>query len=125
MIRSLLSILAVALLLAGAALFEWLYVGKAFEDFHAELTALYEKAEEGSANYEDARAVQNAWEARKQRLQIFLPHADVARADSPLAETVRLVAEGEYALALPRLEMLIHFSETFPHAYRPTIENIF
>ena len=44
MIRSLLSILAVALLLAGAALFEWLYVGKAFEDFHAELTALYEKA---------------------------------------------------------------------------------
>ena len=99
MIRSLSAIFAVCVLLAGAAIFERLYVDKAFADFHVELTSLYEKTDEGRANYEDARAVQTAWEARKERLQIFLPHNDVARVDNYLAETVRLVAEGDYAPA--------------------------
>ena len=125
MIRSLPAIFAVCVLLAGAAIFERLYVDKAFADFHVELTSLYEKTDEGRANYEDARAVQTAWEARKERLQIFLPHNDVARVDNYLAETVRLVAEGDYAPALPKLEAHMHHAETIPHAYLPTPANIF
>ena len=50
---------------------------------------------------------------------------DVARVDNYLAETVRLVAEGGYADALPKLEALLHLAETFPNAYRPTPANIF
>ena len=125
MIRSLSAIFAVCVLLAGAAIFEHFYVSKAFEDFSAELTSLYEKADAQTANYEDARAVQTAWEARKERLQIFLPHNDVARVDNYLAETVRLVAEENYAPALPKLEALMHLAQTFPKAYRPTPANIF
>ena len=125
MIRSLSAILAVCLLLAGAVIFEALYVGQAFDDFSAELTSLYQKTEEARAGYEDARAVQTSWEARKEKLQIFLPHADLARADNYLAETVRLVAEGNYASALPKLEALMHLAVTFPNTYRPTIANIF
>lgn len=125
MIRSLSAIFAVCVLLAGAAIFEHFYVSKAFEDFSAELTSLYEKADTQTANYEDARAVQTAWEARKERLQIFLPHNDVARVDNYLAETVRLVAEENYAPALPKLEALMHLAQTFPNAYRPTPANIF
>lgn len=125
MIRSLSAIFAVCVLLAGAAIFEHFYVSKAFEDFSTELTSLYEKADAQTANYEDARAVQTAWEARKERLQIFLPHNDVARVDNYLAETVRLVAEENYAPALPKLEALMHLAQTFPNAYRPTPANIF
>lgn len=125
MIRSLSAIFVVCVLLAGAAIFEHFYVSKAFEDFSAELTSLYEKADAQTANHEDARAVQTAWEARKERLQIFLPHNDVARVDNYLAETVRLVAEENYAPALPKLEALMHLAQTFPNAYRPTPANIF
>ena len=125
MIRSVSAIFAVCVLLAGAAIFEHFYVSKAFEVFSAELTSLYEKADAQTANYEDTRAVQTAWEARKERLQIFLPHNDVARVDNYLAETVRLVAEENYAPALPKLEALMHLAQTFPNAYRPTPANIF
>lgn len=125
MIRSLSAIFAVCILLAGAAVFESLYVRKAFEDFSTELTSLYEKTEEARANYEDARAVQVAWDARKERLQVFLPHNDVARVDNYLAETVRLVAEEDYDPALPKLEALLHIVHAFPGTYRPTLANIF
>ena len=125
MVRSLSSILAVLLLLAGAAIFEYFYVSNAFEGFYAELTCLYEKTDEEEATLGDARAVQTAWEARKEKLQIFLPHNDVARVDNYLAETVRLVAEGGYDDALPKLDALLHLAETFPNAYRPTPANIF
>ena len=125
MIRSLCCILAALTLLTGAALFEHFYVEKAFADFRAELCDLYNKADEERANYEDARAVQTSWDARKERLQIFLPHNDVARVDSTLAETVRLIAEREYPLARSKLEALLHLSATFPDAYRPTPANIF
>lgn len=125
MIKSLCAIFCVCVLLAGAVLFETLYVGKAFDDFSAELASLCVKTEEERANYEDARAVQASWEARKERLQVFLPHNDVARVDNFLAESVRLVAEGEYTAALPKLEVLRHLAATFPNAYRPTLANIF
>lgn len=125
MIKSLCAIFSVCVLLAGAVLFEALYVGRAFDDFSVELVSLNEKTEEERANYEDARAVQVSWEARKERLQVFLPHNDVSRVDNVLAETVRLVAEGEYTAALPKLEVLIHLAATFPNTYRPTLANIF
>lgn len=125
MIRSLCAILAVCVLLAGAAVFEHLYIGKAFADFSGELEALYEKTDEARANYEDARAVQSSWETRKERLQAFLPHNDLARMDNALSETVRLVAEENYAFALPQLEVLMHLAETFPNTYRVTLANIF
>ena len=125
MIRSLSAIFCVLVLLAGAAVFEYFYVDKAFEDFHTELSYLYEKADEERANCEDARAVQSSWEVRKERLQVFLPHNDVTRVDNTLSEAVRLIAEENYSLALPKLEILLHLAETFPNTYRPTPANIF
>ena len=117
--------LAVCLLLAGAAVFEHFTIRSTFSGVLEELAALTEKTEEERANYEDARAVQRSWEAKKERLQVLLPHNDVMRMDNYLSETVRLVAEGNYAPALPKLEALMHLAVTFPNTYRPTIANIF
>ena len=57
--------LAVCLLLAGAAVFEHFTIRSTFSGVLEELAALTEKTEEGRANYEDARAVQRSWEAKK------------------------------------------------------------
>lgn len=125
MLKSLTAILGVLALLAGAVIFEHFFVETNFSHFHEELTSLYEKVEAENANIEDARAVRTAWETRKEQLQVFLPHNDVARVDLHLSEAVRLIGEGEQSLALAKLETLLQLAATFPQSYRATPANIF
>ncbi len=125
MVKSLTAIAIATAMLLGLALFEWFYVADQFADFGEEVQTLYDKAESGTANAEDARAVQTSWETRKSRLHIWIPHNDVNKLDDYLAEAVRLIGEREYPLALAKLEILLHLAECIPGTYRPHVENIF
>ena len=125
MVKSLTAIGVAALLLVGAALFEWYFVSKEFSDFGEELQALYRKADEESANAGDARAVQTSWETRKEKLHVWIPHNDITRIDDYLSETVRLIAEKDYPLALAKLEIVLHLTKCLPDTYKPAVENIF
>ncbi len=125
MVKSLVAIAVSVLLLLGAALFEGFYVRDQFSQFGEELQSLYDKAEEQTANGEDARAVQTSWEARKEKLHVWIPHNDISRVDDYMSEAVRLIAEKNYAFALPKLEILLHLCETVPGTYEPGVENIF
>lgn len=125
MVKSLAAIAAALLILTGLAVFEHLYTRESFDAFGAELQTLYQKADAEEATESDAEAVRLAWEARKEKLHIVLPHGDVNRFDDVLSEAVRLIAEREYALALPKLEVLIHLAETLPSSYAPSLANIF
>ena len=125
MIKSLTAIGVSALLLLGLGLFEWFYVHDQFASFGEEVLSLYDKAENETANVEDARAVFASWEERKSKLHVWIPHNDIARIDDYLAESVQLIEEREYALALARLEIVLHLSTSVPSTYEPGIENIF
>lgn len=125
MVKSIVSILSAAVLLASAAVFEWFFVADQFDGFRGELTALYIKVDEETANGEDAKAVRTAWELRKDKLHVWIPHNDISRVDDYMSEAVRLISERNYSLALPKLEILIHICETIPDTYRPALENIF
>lgn len=125
MVKSLIAIAASALLLLSAALFEGFFVERQFQDFEKELTTLYVKTEDSSANIEDAKAVLCSWEHRKQRLHIWIPHNDISKIDDYLSEASRLIGEEEYPLALAKLEILLHLASCIPGTYRPGIENIF
>ena len=125
MVKSLTAIgIAIALLL-GLSIFEWYFLDNEFQDFGEELTILYDKTENGTASGEDARIVQTRWERRRDRLHVWIPHNDIARMDELMAETVELIAEKEYVLALPKIEVLIHMSECLPDTYKPNAANIF
>lgn len=125
MVKSITAILVAIALLFGLGIFEWFFVEREFGEFGEELETLYRKTEEERANGEDAKAVQTSWEKRKERLHVWIPHNDIMRLDDYMAETVRLVAEQNYALALPKIEILLHLSECLPATYRPALENIF
>ncbi len=125
MVKSLIAIGSAALLLLGAALFEWYYVEDQFESFHEELVSLSLKTEDGTANLEDAKAVQAAWENRKEHLHIWIPHNDISRVDDYMSETVKLIGEKEFPLALSKLEIMLHLSCCLPDTYKPGLENIF
>ena len=125
MVKSLTAIGVAITLLLGLAIFEWCFLEKEFSSFNEELTILSEKTENGTANEEDARVVQSRWERRRDRLHVWIPHGDILRMDEILAETVQLIAQEDYTLALPKLEMLIHMSECLPGTYKPNAANIF
>lgn len=125
MVKSLIAILTAIALLVGAAVIESYYVSDQFGDFEKELLALYAKVDNGTANGEDAKAVQTSWERRKEHLHVWIPHNDVSRIDDYMSETVRLIGEKEYPYALANLEILIHLCSCLPDAYSPALENIF
>ncbi len=125
MVKSLTAIALALALLIGLGVGEWVSVDKEFGEFHEELSSLYDKAEAGVANGEDAKAVQTSWEKKKETLHVWIPHSDITRIDDYMSETVRLVAEGNYSLALPKIEILMHLSNCLPSTYSPAIENIF
>lgn len=125
MVKSLVAIAVSFALLLGAGIFEWKFVDREFTAFGEEVQTLFDKAEEGTACAEDARAVQTSWEARKKKLHVWIPHNDVNKLDDYMAEAVRLIGEKEYPLALAKLEILLHLSQCIPGTYRPQIENIF
>ncbi|MDE5896651.1 MAG: DUF4363 family protein [Clostridia bacterium] len=124
MVKSLVSIAVTLALLAGLAVFEWLYVDAQFTQFGQELQTLVDKVEAETANGEDAKAVQHSWENRKEHLHVWIPHNDISRIDDYMSETVRLVAEKDYTLALAKLEILTHLTKCLPDTYRPALENI-
>ena len=124
MVKSLWSIGLAILILLGTALLEWHFVSNKFGDFSEELQTLYDKTEEHTANGEDARAVQTSWEKKKENLYVWIPHNDISRIDDYMSETVRLVAEEEYTLAMAKLEILIHLCDCLPDTYRPALGNI-
>lgn len=125
MVKSLTAILVAAALLIGLGIFEWFFVQNEFSGFREELETLYEKVDDGTANGEDAKAVQTAWETRKEHLHTWIPHSDISRIDDYMSETVRLVAEGNFTFALAKLEILMHLTKCLPDTYSPAIENIF
>ncbi len=125
MVKSLIAIAVSVALLVGLGIGEWISVRNEFERFGEELQTLYEKAENETANGEDAKAVQTSWENKKKKLHVWIPHSDVTRIDDYMAETVRLIAEKDFALAMPKLEILIHLTSCLPATYSPALENIF
>ncbi len=125
MVKSLTAIGVAVLLLLGAGLFEWRFVNTQFSEFGEELHTLYLKAENETANGEDAKAVQTSWENRKEKLHVWIPHNDISRVDDYMSETVRLIAEKDFDLALAKLEILIHLTKCLPDTYKPAVENIF
>ena len=125
MVKSLLSILLAGLLLLGAAVFEGVYVKQQFEGFGEEVSALLEKTEEGTASEADAEAVYTAWEERRDKLHIWIPHNDISRIDDYLSESIRCLREGDSKLAMAKLEIVLRLTETLPSTYLVSLPNLF
>ena len=67
MVKTILSILISAALLAGAAVFENNFVGRQFGELETALTALEDKVRGADANRADAEVVKTLWENKKKK----------------------------------------------------------
>ena len=122
MVKTIISMLAVAAILVCGALYEADFTKRQFEELSAVLEVLYEKTDAETAVEDDVYAVQKNWVDKKKYLHIFIPHKEI---DLWLAESVKLVRDKKWEDALSKIEVLKELTEQIPKTFRVSIENIF
>ncbi len=125
MIRTVVSVLITLLLIFGLSFYEAYYVNTVFDFFHETLEALYQKAESGTATYEDGTAVRTYWNKKRERLHVWLPHTALQEVDYQLNEAIGYLYVKDYQNAVPKIEVLLTLSKTIPGSYSFGVENIF
>ena len=124
MVRSVVLTIAAIVLSAAFFLFTDIYLEKQLTRFSSAVETLYDKTEEGTANREDAYAVKSLWQDEKSRLQIFVPHNDIAQVDYWLNEACAFIYTGNYSLALANLEVVIEIAKNLPENYSLKAGNV-
>lgn len=125
MVKSILYTLAALLMCIGAFIGVEIYLHRQFADFGKAVDALYKKIEDNTAGREDGYAVRAMWADKKSKLHIIVPHNDISYIDYWLSEACGLIYNGEYELALGKIEVLKEIVKNLPDAYSVKIENIF
>ena len=124
MVKSIISMLCVALLFVVGAIYETDFVHRQFEELHGVLTVLYEKVDEQTATQDDVYAVQKNWLEKKKYLHAFIPHNEIKEVDLWLAESATLVRDQEWSDALSKIEVLIELAEQIPKTFKASWENV-
>lgn len=125
MIRTIVSVFITLILILGLSFFEVHYVNTVFGFFHETLEALYQKAESGTATYEDGTAVRTYWDKKRERLHVWLPHTALQEVDYQLNEAIGYLYVKDYQNAVPKIEVLLTLAKTIPDSYSLGVENIF
>ena len=125
MVKSLVSMIIVALLLVGGAIYENHFVNSTFDQFNQVLTVLYQKVDDQDATMDDVYAVQKNWLDKKKSLHAFIPHNEIKEIDLWLAESATLVRDQKWEDALSKIEVLKELSEQIPKTFQLTLGNIF
>ncbi len=125
MVKTLVTLLLSAALLAGGAAFEHFFVREKFVRMETALTALEGKVRAESAARGDAEAVRTLWEEEKRKLHAVIPHNDISYIDYWLGEAVSHVETQHYDLALAKLEVLRTICRQIPKTYGISFENVF
>jgi hypothetical protein len=125
MVKSFISMIIVALILFGAAMYETYFVQKQFNELHQVLDVLYDKVDEKTATIDDVYAVQNNWLDKKKCLHVFIPHNEIKEIDLWLSESATLVRDQQWEDAISKIEVLKELSEQIPKTFTLSVENIF
>lgn len=124
MVKTIITIICSALIIAGSAIYESNFVARQFNEFHAVLSVLYDKVDGEVATQDDVYAVQKNWIEKKHVLHIFIPHSEIKEVDLWLSEAATLVRDKEWHDAISKIEVLKELSEQIPMSFKITLENI-
>ena len=125
MIKTILTAIATFAIIAILSFVDIYYVNSTFDTFSTMLDSLYEKAEMGTANYEDGVAVQTFWEEKKKRLHIWTPHNAIYEIDYQLYEALGYLYLNDCEGALPKIQILLGMCENVPESFMFGLENVF
>ena len=124
MVKTIVSLILVALILVAGAIYETNFIKKQFSEFDHVLEVLYDKVDEQTATIEDVYAVQKNWLNKKKYLHIFIPHTEIKEVDLWLSESATLVRDKQWEDAISKIEVLLELSEQIPKTFNLRIENV-
>ncbi|MBQ8295906.1 MAG: DUF4363 family protein [Clostridia bacterium] len=125
MVKTAASILLTFALIFGLSWIETRYVENVFSQFHMRLTAVQEKAEDGTVTQEDGVGIRDYWNEKRRYLHSWLPHTALQEIDYRVDEMVGFIYVADYKNAVTGLEVLIGLTENIPHSYSLRFENVF
>lgn len=124
MVKSIISIIVVAIFLTVGAIYENNFIRRQFNEFSTVIEVLYEKVNEETATTDDVYAVQSNWVDKKRFLHAFIPHNEIKEMELWLAETIMLVRDEKWTDAVSKIEVLKELSEQIPKTFVISWENI-
>ena len=125
MVKSTLSMVIVALILAAGIIYETTFIRGEFRELNVATETLYDKIEDKSANENDVYVLQNKWVSAKEKLHAFISHNEIKEFDMWIAETVKLVAAEMWDEALSKTEVILELEEQIPKNFNVSFANIF
>lgn len=124
MVKTIVSIICVAIILSVGAIYENDFVSRQFKEFNTVLCVLYEKVDDEVATQDDVYAVQKNWIEKKTYLHAYIPHNEIKEVDLWLAEAATLVRDKEWHDAISKIEVLKELSEQIPKTFKISWENL-
>lgn len=125
MVKSIITVVAAALIFIGGSVCEQVYLNNSFGEFRQRLISIYEKTEDETVTADDVKAVQNLWIKDKKTLHVFVSHNDIKELDMWISESLSYVKQKNYGEALDKIEVAIELTEQIPKGYLIRFENIF
>ena len=125
MVKSIVSMIAVALILTLGVIFETAFIKGEFNGLKEETAIIYDKIEAKVANENDVYVLQQKWVVAKEKLHAFISHNEIKEFDLWIAETVKYVAEKNWEEALAKMEVILELEEQVPKTFEFSFANVF
>ena len=125
MVKSLITVVVSALILAGAAIYEQIYVNSAFDRLFEQALIMQEKEIDKTATPTDAENVKNCWIREKEKMHAFISHNDIKELDMWLSEGIAFTKSGKYEEAYTKYVVIADLCKSIPKGYLIRFENVF
>ena len=125
MVKSVITVIVSALILAGAAIYEQIYVNSAFDRLFEQALIMQEKEINKTATPADAENVRNCWIKEKEKMHAFISHNDIKELDMWLSEGIAFTNSGKYEEAYTKYVVIADLCKSIPKGYLIRFENVF
>ena len=125
MVKSVITVIVSALILAGAAIYEQIYVNSAFARLFEQALIMQEKETNKTATPADAENVKNCWIKEKEKMHAFISHNDIKELDMWLSEGIAFTKSGKYEEAYTKYVVIADLCKSIPKGYLIRFENVF
>ncbi len=125
MVKSVITVIVSALILAGAAIYEQIYVNSAFDRLLEQALIMQEKEINKTATPADAENVRNCWIKEKEKMHAFISHNDIKELDMWLSEGIAFTKSGKYEEAYTKYVVIADLCKSIPKGYLIRFENVF
>ena len=125
MVKSVITVIVSALILAGAAIYEQIYVNSAFDRLLEQALIMQEKETNKTATPADAENVRNCWIKEKEKMHAFISHNDIKELDMWLSEGIAFTKSGKYEEAYTKYVVIADLCKSIPKGYLIRFENDF